>query len=99
MTIEEAAKHGDICIWFNGDDRDGLDIGWFWEVNCGYQSWGSHDYYDDPMKAIESLKTFLETWEGPTRPEFRKDIDMSKFTGNQKWQMYCLERFLNLNEA
>ena len=39
MTIEEAAKHGDIGIWFNGDDRDGSDIGWFWEVNCGYQSW------------------------------------------------------------
>lgn len=42
---------------------------------------------------------YFKTWEGPTRPEFRKDIDMSKFTGNQKWQMYCLERFLNLNEG
>ena len=29
MTIEEAAKHGDIGIWFNGDDRDDFDIGWF----------------------------------------------------------------------
>ena len=28
----------------------------------------------------------------------RRDIDMSKFTGNQKWQMYCLERFLDMNE-
>ena len=67
MTIEEAAKHGDVGIWFNGDDRDGFDIGWFWEVSCGYQSWGSHDYYADPMSAIESLKAFLETWEGPTK--------------------------------
>lgn len=41
---------------------------------------------------------YFKAWEGPTRPEFRKDIDMSKFTGNQKWQMYCLERFLNNNE-
>lgn len=42
---------------------------------------------------------YFKTWEGPSRPEFRKDIDMSKFTGNQKWQMYCLERFLNMNEG
>lgn len=41
---------------------------------------------------------YFKTWEGPTRPEFRKDIDMSKFTGNQKWQMYCLEKFLEMNE-
>lgn len=41
---------------------------------------------------------YFKTWGGPTRPEFRKDIDMSKFTGNQKWQMYCLEKFLDMNE-
>lgn len=41
---------------------------------------------------------YFKNWNGPARPEFRKDIDMSKFTGNQKWQMYCLERFLNLYE-
>jgi len=32
----------------------------------------------------------------PTRPEFKQNLDMTKFTGNQKWQIYCLERFLNL---
>ena len=42
------------------------------------------------------VDTYFKTWEGPTRPEFRKNLDMSKFTGNQKWQMYCLEKFLNL---
>ena len=42
---------------------------------------------------------YFKTWEGPKRPEFRNDIDMSKYTGNQKWQMYCLERFLNMNEG
>lgn len=42
---------------------------------------------------------YFKSWEGPTRPEFRKDIDMSKFTGNQKWQMYCLEKFLEMNEG
>ena len=41
---------------------------------------------------------YFKDWKGPQRPEFRKDIDMSKFTGNQKWQMYCLERFLEINE-
>ena len=39
---------------------------------------------------------YFKDWEGPKRPEFRKDIDLSKFTGNQKWQMYCLEKFLDL---
>lgn len=39
---------------------------------------------------------YFADWKGPGRPEFRKDIDMSKYSGNQKWQMYCLERFLNM---
>lgn len=38
----------------------------------------------------------FENWEGPTRPEFRKDIEMSKLSGNQKWQLWCAELFLNL---
>jgi len=42
---------------------------------------------------------YFKTWSGPKRPEFRKDIDMGKYTGNQKWQLYCLERFLNLCES
>lgn len=41
---------------------------------------------------------YFKNWNGPTRPEFKKDINMSKFTGNQKWQIWCLERFLNLIE-
>ncbi len=45
------------------------------------------------------VDAYFKTWEGPTRPEFRRDIDMSKFTGNQKWQMYCLEKFLEMNEG
>lgn len=42
-------------------------------------------------------KIFNE-WEGPKRDEFRDDIDMSKLTGNQKWQLWCAEQFLILNE-
>ncbi len=41
---------------------------------------------------------YFKNWEGPTRLEFRKDIDINKYTGNQKWQMYCLEKFLEMNE-
>ena len=38
---------------------------------------------------------YFSEWAGPVRPEFKRGLDMSKFTGNQKWQLWCLERFLN----
>lgn len=38
---------------------------------------------------------YFKDWKGPTRPEFIDNLDMSNFTGNQKWQIWCLERFLN----
>lgn len=38
---------------------------------------------------------YFKDWTGPKRLEFRDDIDISKYTGNQKWLLYCLERFLN----
>ena len=41
---------------------------------------------------------YFKDWQGPTRPEFRRDIDMSALTGNKKWQLYCLEQFLNMYE-
>lgn len=44
------------------------------------------------------VDAYFRNWSGPERPEFRKDLDMDQFTGNQKWQMYCLEKFLNLYE-
>ncbi len=42
---------------------------------------------------------YFKTWKGPIRNEFKKNLDMNKFTGNQKWQIYCLERFLNFFEG
>ena len=45
------------------------------------------------------VDTYFADWSGPTRPEFKRNLDMSKFTGNQKWQMWCLERFLNEYES
>lgn len=40
----------------------------------------------------------LKNWVGPKRVEFRKDIPMAELSGNQKWQLWCAELFLNLNE-
>ncbi|MBO4777989.1 MAG: asparagine synthase [Bacteroidales bacterium] len=39
---------------------------------------------------------YFANWEGPKRKEFRSDLNMTSFSGNQKWLLYCLERFLNL---
>lgn len=41
---------------------------------------------------------YFKSWSGPKRSEFKRNLDMNQFTGNQKWQMYCLERFLDINE-
>ena len=41
------------------------------------------------------VEEYFKDWEGPKRDEFLKDLDISKFTGNQRWQLYCPERFLN----
>ncbi len=40
----------------------------------------------------------LKDWTGPKRMEFRRDIPMDQLTGNQKWQLWCAEQFLNLAE-
>ncbi len=52
----------------------------------------------DKVPMPRPVDEYFKNWEGPKRPEFRNDIDMNKYTGNQKWQMYCLEAFLNMNE-
>ena len=44
------------------------------------------------------VDTYFSDWKGPSRKEFKQGLDMSKFTGNQKWQLWCLERFLNKYE-
>lgn len=42
------------------------------------------------------VDAIFKDWEGPKRPEFRSDIPMSTLTGNQKWQLWCAELFLNM---
>ena len=42
------------------------------------------------------VDTIFKNWKGPKRKEFRKDIHMEELTGNQKWQLWCAERFLSM---
>lgn len=42
------------------------------------------------------VDTIFKDWQGPSRPEFRRDIDMVSLSGNQKWQLWCAEQFLNM---
>lgn len=44
------------------------------------------------------VDAYFANWEGPKRNEFREDIDITKYSGNQKWLLYCLERFLDTFE-
>lgn len=38
---------------------------------------------------------YFADWEGPKNAIFKENLDMSQFTGNQKWQLWCLDRFIN----
>ena len=39
---------------------------------------------------------YFKDWRGPSRIEFRNDIDIKMYDGNQKWLLWCLESFLNM---
>ncbi len=41
------------------------------------------------------VDSVFKDWHGPTRSEFRDDIPMDELTGNQKWQLWCAQLFLN----
>ena len=42
------------------------------------------------------VDAIFKKWEGPKDVRFRKDIPMESLTGNQKWQLWCAELFLNM---
>ena len=42
------------------------------------------------------VDNIFKHWDGPKRREFRQDIPMDTLTGNQKWQLWCAELFLNI---
>lgn len=52
----------------------------------------------DKVPMPRPVDIYFAGWKGPSRKEFKNDLQMSQFTGNQKWQLYCLERFLDLYE-
>jgi len=42
---------------------------------------------------------WLAEWEGPLREEFLADLDVTRLSGDQKWLIYCLERYLDLIQS
>ncbi|USF26728.1 hypothetical protein N510_001660 [Firmicutes bacterium ASF500] len=53
----------------------------------------------DKIPMPRPVDFYFKDWGGPVRHEFKKNLDMKQFSGNQKWQLYCLEQFLNLFDA
>jgi hypothetical protein len=42
------------------------------------------------------MEEWLKNWKGPRRPEFLPDLSMERFSGDQKYLLLSLERFMNL---
>ena len=47
---------------------------------------------------MRPMDVWMKEWKGPERLEFLDNLDIGQFSGEQKWLLYCLERFLNLIE-
>ena len=45
------------------------------------------------------MNHWLRDWRGPLRPEFLTDLAWDQFSGDQKWLLWCLNRFLDLVES
>ena len=43
------------------------------------------------------MNEWFSNWQGPTRKEFWANCT-DKMTGDQKWMVYCLEKFYDLME-
>lgn len=59
-----------------------------------------YPYLEIPFKIPmpRPVDAIFKNWIGPKRPEFLQNIDMSALTGNQKWQLWCAELFLDMLE-
>lgn len=51
----------------------------------------------DKIPMPRPVNEWFKDWKGPTRPEFWPHCT-DNMTGNQKWMVYCLERFLDVME-
>lgn len=45
------------------------------------------------------LDRWMASWPRPSRPELRRDTDLGGLTGEQRWLVFCLERFMNIMEG
>jgi len=55
------------------------------------------DTAPDKIPMPRPMNEWLKSWGGPVRPEFWPHCT-DGMTGDQKWMVFCLERFLNLLE-
>jgi hypothetical protein len=53
----------------------------------------------DKIAFARPMNCWLSDWQGPSRAEFLSDLDMTQFTGEQKWVLFCLERFMDLYDV
>lgn len=44
------------------------------------------------------MDSWMNSWNGPVRAEFRTGLKVRGLSGEQKWLLYCLEKFMNLME-
>lgn len=63
MTLIEVVKKYQYDVGVYATDID-EEIKWYWEINGGYCSVASHDYFNSPDEAYKSLQKFL--------PEFKE---------------------------
>lgn len=42
------------------------------------------------------MDQWMKNWNDIHRPEFRDDINIEELTGEQKWLIYCLQKFMDL---
>ena len=50
----------------------------------------------DKIPFARPMEQWLANWDGPKRQEFMDHIDINSFSGDQKWILFCLERFMDL---
>lgn len=53
---------------------------------------------DVPKKAPfpRPMEQWMSNWTGPKRNEFIDELEITQFTGEQKWMLFCLERFMEV---
>ncbi|MCC6793850.1 MAG: asparagine synthase [Candidatus Hydrogenedentes bacterium] len=105
QTFENAIHAGGckVIAPYEGMALDGpLDIA---RIRAGEPKYLLQAVFADLFRDLESVEKipfarpmtqWLSEWRGPSRGEFLPGLDMNTFTGDQKWLLYCLERFLGL---